>query len=616
MPLSLGESLVLGVAGALGLGAGETALTLLAGRPGAALYAGSVGHVALGHAALGVLLALIAAASGPWLRRLTPRPAALQTAGLAGVLCGLPLLVSLRDGLPASLSGTARGALALSVLSGALLLAGVLALAAARAAWLPRRSWALRAAAALGAAVAGLVAAAGPRPGLFASPRSDPQRPPIVLISLDTVRADRLELDRHPSPTAPQLSWLAERAVLFEAAFAPEPWTLPSHTSLLTGLHPVVHGVRSVGARLPEAQQTLAERLATRGYRSFAFVSSAPDGFVGAERGLDQGFEAFHHAPHDRLRGLGTSWLRVAGSLAGRDPAGGDALVAHVTDFLSRPPREPFFLFVHLYDAHSDFRTEPYEAPEALVRELSPPFAGRFPPCDAAGRCATRRLEAWNRAVEAGQPAPELFAAAEIAGLLARYDAGLRHLDELVGHVLAALRRQGLFDDALIVVTADHGEEFLEHGRFLHAQLAPELLHVPLLIKLPGGQGAGRRIAAPVATTDVLPTLTAALGLPSEATLDGRSLLPLLEASAPEASERELHFALADVRSGREREIAVRSPDGRFLRLAANLTARSGPEERLRAWYRDARARSARPAAVAVSEAETERLRALGYLGP
>jgi arylsulfatase A-like enzyme len=345
-------------------------------------------------------------------------------------------------------------------------------------------------------------------------------------------------------------------------------------------------------------------------------VSSAPDGFVGAERGLAQGFEAFHHMPHDRLRGLGTSWLRVAGSLAGRDPAGGDALVAHVSDFLAQPPREPFFLFVHLYDAHSDFRTEPYEAPETLVRELSPPWAGRFPPCDAAGRCGTRRLEAWNRAVEAGQPAPELFAAAEIADLVARYDAGLRYLDDLVGRLLGALRRQGVFEDALVVVTADHGEEFLEHGRFLHAQLAPELLHVPLLIKLPGGRDAGRRIAAPVSTTDVLPTLMAALGLPAEANLDGRSLLPLLEADAPETRSRELHFTLADVRTGKEREIAMRAADGRFLRVTASAAARSGAEERLLAWYQDARARSTRPAAVAVSEAETERLRALGYLGP
>jgi arylsulfatase A-like enzyme len=387
-----------------------------------------------------------------------------------------------------------------------------------------------------------------------------------------------------------------------------------------------------VDARLPDARLTLAERLADRGYRSFAFVSSAPDGFVGAERGLAQGFEAFHHAPHDRLRGLGTSWLRVAESLAGRDPAGGDALVAHVADFLARPPAEPFFLFVHLYDAHSDFREQPYEAPERLVRELSSPFAGRFPPCDAEGRCATRRLEAWNRSVEAGEPLPEAFAAAEIAGLVARYDAGLRHLDELVGRLLAALERQGLLDAALVVVTADHGEEFLEHGRFLHAQLAHELLHVPLLVKLPGGKGAGRRIATPVSTTDVLPTLLAALGLAAEETgsqdrLDGRSLLPHLETSAVPEEPRELFFALADVKSGRERELAVRSADGELRRvmvaaqpdpLAAPDVAApppDAPEQRLRDWYRDARARSARPGTLHVSEAETERLRALGYLG-
>jgi arylsulfatase A-like enzyme len=451
-----------------------------------------------------------------------------------------------------------------------------------------------------------------------------------VLISLDTVRADRLQLDRHPSPTAPWLSWLAGRAAVFENAFAPEPWTLPSHTSLLTGLHPVVHGVRAVDARLPDARHSLAERLATRGYRSFAFVSSAPDGFVGAERGLAQGFEAFHHMPHDRLRGLGTSWLRVAESLAGRDPAGGDALVAHVADFLARPPAEPFFLFVHLYDAHSDFREQPYEAPERLLRELTPPFAGRFPPCDAAGRCATRRLEAWNRSVEAGEPLPETFAAAEITGLVARYDAGLRHLDELVGRLLAALERQRLLDPALVVVTADHGEEFLEHGRFLHAQLAHELLHVPLLVKLPEGRGAGRRIAEPVATTDVLPTLLATLGLAPEDAgskdrLDGRSLLGHLETDAAREEPRELFFALADVKSGRERELAVRSPGGELRRLAlsgaepdpgAGDPNASAAEQRLLAWYREARARSARPGTLHVSEAETERLRALGYLGP
>jgi arylsulfatase A-like enzyme len=187
--------------------------------------------------------------------------------------------------------------------------------------------------------------------------------------------------------------------------------------------------------------------------------------------------------------------------------------------------RRPLFLFLHYIDPHSDFfkageNALPYYAPAAFLEGLGvTPESREF--CDPAGGCATEFLIAADRE---SRPLPE----ATVERVAALYGRGVAYLDNEVGELVAGLRERSLWDDSLVFVTSDHGEEFREHGRFVHVQPYVESLAVPLLIKLPGAQRAGTRIAATVETVDYLPTLLDAAGVPSPPHVQGRSLLPLV----------------------------------------------------------------------------------------
>jgi len=286
----------------------------------------------------------------------------------------------------------------------------------------------------------------------------------LLLVTLDTTRADRLGAYGYAAAETPNLDRLAAAGLRFDQAWSPAPLTLPAHATLLTGLLPVEHGVRRNGdAALPDEVPTLATVLAGAGYRTAAFVGA----FVLDHRfGLGRGFGHYDDdVERDPRRDQRLEAERPAGAVADAALAWLDAAGAG---------QQPFFLWVHLYDPHA-----PYRAPE--------PFAGRH-----------------------AEP----------------YDAELAYADAAVGRLLAALDERGLTSRTVVAVAGDHGEALGEHGESTHGVLLYEAsLRVPLILRAPGVLPAGRQVATPVGLADVAPSLAGLLAVPwPRATPHGRDL--------------------------------------------------------------------------------------------
>jgi len=418
----------------------------------------------------------------------------------------------------------------------------------------------------------------------------------VLLVSIDTLRPDHLGAYGYGRTTSPHFDALARDGVLFEQALSVAPWTLPAHATLLTGLLPHRHGVRSGAERLSAGADTLAARLGAAGFRSAAIVNSI---YVGRHHGLDGGFDTFQELPEP-----------------GRAPS---AVAEHALAWLEAHRRDPapFFLFLHLYDPHSDYHALPrYE------REFARPYHG---PVDGT-TAQLRRVMRGELAL--GPPDRER--------LVDLYDAGVRQTDVELGRVLGWLDAHGLRSRVLVVVTSDHGEEFLERGGVLHARTHyEELLRIPLVIGGPGVP-AGRRIPRPVSLVDVAPTILGLAGVADPAT-DGHDLAALWRGRGSADEER---FLVADGSHGEGRPGALRSLRGERWKLIHDretdrvelydLAADPGEQDDLsarRPELRDAllaRLEAATAptgegavraeAAEALSPEEAERLRALGYV--
>jgi len=332
--------------------------------------------------------------------------------------------------------------------------------------------------------------------------------PPIILMSIDTLRADHLGCYGYQRDTSPHIDEFAQQAVLFERAISQAAVTAPAHMSLFTGLTPAVHGVfnhsasGAANSTLSPTISTLAELLTAQGYLS---VSYNGGGNVDADLGFGRGFESY---THDEVH-----WPRLRDSEGELDP---------IRETIRRSVREqrPLFLFLHHFVCHDPYLT----APDIdRLRYLDDPVEG-LPV--SRGDLADRdedtnpRVRFW-RDIHLDNPR-------HLDHVVSLYDGNIHYSDFAFGEVAAILHEEGIWDDAFVILLGDHGEEFFEHGAKLHWRLFVETLHVPLLIKYPGGAHAGTRVSQVVRSFDLMPTLLEAMGLDLPAGMQATSLSPLL----------------------------------------------------------------------------------------
>lgn len=317
--------------------------------------------------------------------------------------------------------------------------------------------------------------------------RNSGRRPPNVIVYLvDTLRADHLGCYGYGKPVSPHADAFAKEATLFESVVAQAPWTRPAVASILTGVWPKTHGVNGRQDALSHQALTLAEMLQSRGYHTAGF---ATNGNVAKAFGFAQGFDTYELLPRSRQAS------RFVTERAAR--------------WLDENPDRPFFLYLHTVDPHSPYRPEP---------EFRARFAPAVPNDGTGGHPWLGRLQ--HGSLRATRT--------EIDNALALYDAEIAQNDASFGALIELLRKRGLWDNTAVVFLSDHGEEFHDHGGWEHGKtLYSEMLHVPLIVRLPG-LGEGRRIGEVAQQIDLVPTLLAWLGMPLPPHLEGRDLLPLL----------------------------------------------------------------------------------------
>ncbi len=331
----------------------------------------------------------------------------------------------------------------------------------------------------------------------------------VILISIDTLRADRLGCYGYSRRTTPQLDELAKRSFLFERAYAHSSNTIVSHASMLTSLHPVTHGSRP-DLPLDLSFTTVAEAFCAGGYQTAGFTTHPP--WLNRKMGFAQGFEYFV-TKDQPAKGLNRDILYWLHSRKLQAPDGRE---------------NPFFLFIHYYDVHSDWREFPYETRTRFDRMFTGDYRGEFRGC-RNGKCGSQLLlEIHKGAAQLSQE--------ELEWVKALYDGGIAYTDHQIGRLLDILRDLDYFDSSWIVVTGDHGEEFMEHGKVLHTQPYEETARVPLIIKPPYRQ-TSRSITDAIGLVDLMPTLLEGTGIEPSAEVQGRSLLPLMmDESKPEAA--------------------------------------------------------------------------------
>lgn len=414
------------------------------------------------------------------------------------------------------------------------------------------------------------------------APPAASARPDLLLITVDTLRADHVGCYGYANAQTPTLDALCRDGVHFTQAFTASPITNSSHASILTGLYPSRHGVTDFGVPLSADHKTLAESMKAAGYQTAAFIGAVILDSKSLAPGLDRGFDHYENFPAD-AKATGR-WGRV-------ERRAGD-VVTRALDWMKAHPKGPRFVWLHVYDPH-----DPYEPP--------PPFDKQF----------------------AGRP----------------YDGEIAYADQELGRVLAFLKKEGRYSNTLIALLGDHGEGLGEHGENTHGIfLYDSTTHIPLILKYAKPASGGMQSPEQISSVDLMPTLLDLLGVPIPTGLDGKSLSSTLTRTGGDfASSGEndqfahavfaetdypLRFGWAPlkaIRSNHQKYIDAPRPE--FYRLSddrneVNNLYRPWDEDvqKLRAELADFRkAAPPAPAAAAgkVDPGTIEELKALGYLG-
>lgn len=368
-----------------------------------------------------------------------------------------------------------------------------------------------------------LLAAAGCRaPADLAGPN-------VVIVVVDTLRADHVSHYGYSRDTGRGLDRFASHSILFENAYATSSWTGPSTVSILSGLTPARHWAAFIDPASVSKPPSIAETLREKGWRTGAISANlAVSKSAGFARGFDWFVEAHGASPYPdvgRLLTLAARWISRS--------------------------RRPFFLYLQPMNVHGPYLVPPRDEAALLGREPSRGFVYWAGPMREA---MSGKLEA-RRAVDD----------AYLESLADQYDSAIRYTLDRLGEFFARLERMGVYDETLIIVTADHGEELFDHGGFSHGfSLHEELVRVPLYVK-PLGSRSGRRVEELVSVIDLAPTVLDAVGYAGVTKLDGLSLLQLRERSGDHAAERDLAFQVRwpkrciahGIRSGRHKLLRI-----------------------------------------------------------
>jgi len=404
-----------------------------------------------------------------------------------------------------------------------------------------------------------------------------PARPSLVLVSIDTLRADHLGLYGYARNTSPFLDRFAKESLVCEHAWSPCPWTLVAHMTMLTGLFPDQHGVTTGQRALADEIPLLAERLHDAGYQTIGLSHPV---WVNARHGFQRGFDVFRsHGEADEAE------QHLGEELAKLDPA------------------RPFFLFLHLFDVHQG----PIREGQHSIYPSPEPFQEMF----QAGATAKLPLVSWQLDPKSSE---------QREAMTALYDGGIRYVDSKLERWFADLGRRGLFANTLVIVTADHGENLLDRGRVSgHGRFWNEGIRVPLVVRHPRGLGAGRRVQENAHLGDILPTVLDVLGLPADPRLPGRSLFAPLSPERVVIGSQDIGaYVLLGTRKiarGKQRYLS--------LDLAADPLEKKGKVLDECPEFAEWTARATDPGIVFAppheiapfTPEEAEHLRALGYAG-
>lgn len=434
--------------------------------------------------------------------------------------------------------------------------------------------------------------------------RPDPEGLKVILISLDTLRADHLGAYGYSRNTSPYMDQLAEDSVLFENVYAHSPWTLPSHMSMLFSLNTASHQVYFNDQRIDSSLPSMASYLRRQGYLTQAITGG---GYVSSIFGFAKGFDWYEEP------------------VGGQRAALRDDEAAYLSDKTSRwlqaHKDKKFFLFLHTFQTHGPYRcpspwNEAFLAPDAEWDELA------------------------LRNFLDGKGDDYAFTEKQKQNIIDLYDGEIKYTDEvLIKPLVEQLKQLGIYDNTLLIITSDHGEEFYDHGGWLHGRtLYDELIKVPLIIKLPASQNKGTRVSSIVRLIDIMPTVLDSAGIAYE-DIDGRTLADAI--SQKEAQDRifisDLAHkntpvpcpALTSTNRGRIKFIIDRSEDGVKSIETYDLTA--DPKEQknifqevqvmrdevvkfLTDYYEEKKKQAGSTEKVQMGKELEEKLKALGYL--
>jgi len=377
----------------------------------------------------------------------------------------------------------------------------------------------------------------------------------VILYTMDTLRADAIDLDDPENSHTPNLARLATLGTRFENTQSQCPWTLPSICSMMTSIHPSGQGVLSARQRLDSARQTLAEAMTAAGYLSQAVVCNA---WLTDDFGLHQGFAGYTHVWEEGASEywMGTIWIRLTrrfrpGFLDPPNTHDSKEMVDRAIEFLRGNAHNNFFLWVHVIDPH-----DPY-APLGRFRAMAAQgYRGRLPRRQSGNINLLRRgqrLEAYDR-----------------AHLRRLYDLEVRYSDEQFGRLLDVVEELGLMEKTLVAFTSDHGEEFWDHENIGHGHtLYDEVTRVPLIIKPPAGMEVSPLVESQVRLLDLAPTILDLVDLPPLFEGQGSSLVPLMTG---EPAGNRPSFAEALIYFGEKKSV----DDGRYRLI---LSPNSNREE-------------------------------------